>query len=115
MKVRDITDKIKGIVISKATEKEDFELPQDEENKIVEEIKMTEEKKAISDETESDDTFTEVISKDEPIKIRTIITTEEDFQKDTTDKLKNAVKVAAGIGVLAVGIAAIAFKSKRRR
>lgn len=115
MKIRDITDKIKGIVASKDGKIEEVVLPEDEKNKFVEDIEMTEEDKVISDETEVEDVVNGDIRKDEPIKIRTIITTEEDSHKDTSDKLKNAVKVAAGIGVLAVGIAAVAFKSKRRR
>lgn len=115
MKVRDITDKIKDIVIPKNVKKEDFELTESEKKKITEDNTMTEEQKPISYEIETDASKDDVNNDNEEIKIRTIIVTEEDNEKENKTMMSTAIKLVVGVGIAAAGLAAILLNSRKRK
>jgi nucleoside phosphorylase len=115
MKVRDITDKIKDIVIPRDVKKEDFELTESEKKEITEDNTMTEDQKAISDETEVDIANNKVNNDDEEIKIRTIIVTEEDNEKENKTMMSTAIKLVVGASIAAAGLAAIFLNSRKRK
>lgn len=113
MKVKDITDKLKGIVIPKDAKQEDSEINESEKKDITEEDIMTEEEKVVSNET--DIPANENNNDNEEIKIRTIIVTEEDNGKESKGMLLTAGKIAVGVGIAAASLVAIFLSSKKRR
>jgi hypothetical protein len=112
MSIRDIKEKLMGITIPKEVKKEDFELT-DSEKKIMEDKHMDNEPKIISDEVE--DMNASAPLEAEEIKIKTVFVKEEDKESYSKRKLMNAAKIAAGVGVAAVGIAALLLGMKKKR
>ncbi|MBL4935952.1 hypothetical protein JK636_09285 [Clostridium sp. YIM B02515] len=116
MSIKDMAEKIKGTVIPNDVKKEDFEVTEDEKKEITESNKAENEDRPISDEVE-DINNNEDNQNEEPIKIKTMFVKEEDQKTEETskDKIKGAAKIAAGVGIAVIGLAAVILKSKRKR
>jgi len=119
--IKDMAEKIKGTVIPKDVKKEDFEVTEDEKKEITENNVPENEDKPISDEVEDIVEDANNVSEDnqneEPIKIKTMFVKAEDENTPETakDKIKGAAKIAAGVGIAAIGLAAVLLRSKKRR
>lgn len=113
MNIKDITEKLKNAAVEKEG-REEINLNEDNEK---------EETKPISDEVpenaetvETPETPEETEEKDS-VKLKTVIVKEEEqeAEEDNKKKIKDIVKIAAGVGVAAIGIAALFFKSKNKK
>lgn len=116
-----MAEKIKGTVIPKDVKKEDFEVTEDEKKEIIENNVSENEDKPISDEVEDVvediNNGSEENKNEEPMKIKTMFVKEEDQKTEETakDKIKGAAKIAAGVGIAAIGLAAVLLRTKRKR
>ena len=114
MNIKDIGSKLKETMIPKDVRKEEFELTDNERKEIVEEADMNSEQRPISDEVED----MEEPVQQKPMKIKTILVKSEDQEDEgtTKEKVKNTLKVVAGVGAIAVaGIAAVLLSSRKKR
>lgn len=106
MNIKDITEKLKNAV--------------EEKEETLKEEETKEETKPISDEVEdipeASEDSKETEEKDD-IKIKTVLVKEEEQEvpEDRKNKIKDVVKIAAGVGIAAIGIAALFFKSKNKK
>lgn len=107
MNIKDITGKFKETVGSKITKEDKDEL---KENKTE---KNFDEEKIISDEIEEDNEI-----KEGPMKVKTMFVKSEatEAEENNRKKIKDAVKIISGIGIIAVtGIAALLINSKKKK
>lgn len=110
MNIKEITEKLKDTIIPREVNKEEFELTEDEK-KIVDGEETESKETVISDEIEDIDVVEEA-----PIRIKTVLVQESETEEEVKKRLSGAVKIAAGVGIVAVaGIAAVIFGSRKRR
>lgn len=108
MNLRDITDKLKDTIIQRDVKKEGLEPDNSEKKEIVEDENMEYEQKPISDEFEQ--------SMEQPIKIKTVfVKSGEEEEGDKKKKIAGAVKIAAGVGIVAAGLAAFVLGSRKKK